>query len=283
MTVEGLAIRNYANPVETGAIQGGSSWVVKGNEVSHNKGAGVLAGTGWTVANNNIHHNGQIGVLAHGPGITISGNTIAYNNTDGHDSHWEAGGTKFYGQATRDLVVTNNKVHNNDGPGLWTDYVGNNTLYEGNVVKNNAGPGIFHEVSGSAIIRNNTAEGNGDGPAYKPWIDGAGILVNSSQNTQVVGNVVKNNNDGIGLVESGRVGGLRNITVKNNTVSLRSSSQHGAVATSDSAAKSMGSWNIVFDGNKYSGGGGSNFAWAGAYMSWNSWREAGHDKSGSFN
>lgn len=283
VVIEGLVIRNYANPLETGAVTGGSSWVVRGNEISNNKGGGVFASDGWTVANNNIHHNGQIGVLANGRGITISGNTIANNNTDNHDSHWEAGGTKFFGQATSGLVVKNNRVSNNNGPGLWTDFVGNNTLYEGNVVVGNAGPGIFHEISGSAIIRGNHVEGNGDGPAYKPWIDGAGILVNSSRDTQVIGNTVKNNNDGIGLVESGRANGLRNITVKNNTVTLRSGALNGAVATSDSAAASMGSWNLVFDGNRYSGGGGQNFAWGGSYISWDAWRAAGQDPSGSFN
>src|SRR5690606_21823879 len=114
-------------------------------------------------------------------------------------------------------------------------------------------------------------------------IDGAGILVNSSRDTQVIGNTVKNNNDGIGLVESGRANGLRNITVKNNTVTLRSGALNGAVATSDSAAASMGSWNLVFDGNRYSGGGGQNFAWGGSYISWDAWRAAGQDPSGSFN
>jgi parallel beta-helix repeat protein len=178
-------------------------------------------------------------------------------------------------------VVRNNNSHHNNGPGLWSDYVGDNTLYEGNVARNNAGPGIFHEISGSAVIRGNTVEGNGDGPSYKSWVDGAGILVNSSVNTQIVGNDVRNNNDGIGLVESGRANGLRNITVRDNTVSLRSGALNGAVATSDSAALNMPSWNIVFDGNRYSGGGGNNFAWGGSYITWDQWRAAGQDPSGN--
>jgi hypothetical protein len=90
--IEGLIIRNYTNPIETGAVGGGSGWTVRGNEIAYNKGAGVFASGGWTVANNHIHHNGQIGILATGNSITISGNEISHNNTDGHDSHWRLAG-----------------------------------------------------------------------------------------------------------------------------------------------------------------------------------------------
>ena len=78
-------------------------------------------------------------------GIVVEGNEIAYNNEAGFNPEWEAGGTKFW--ATTNLVVRNNHVHHNFGPGLWADNDNVGALYEGNIVEDNDWAGIFHEIS----------------------------------------------------------------------------------------------------------------------------------------
>ena len=156
VTVQGLVIENYAPPVRTGVIRRGGGaydWLVKDNEIRRNGGVGIAAGPGWQVIDNYVHHQGQLGVAGSGDAITYEGNEIAFNNTDNLDPGWEAGGSKFV--HTTNLVLRNNYVHDNKGPGLWLD--GNNiyALYEGNRIVDNYGPGIDHEISYDAVIRNN--------------------------------------------------------------------------------------------------------------------------------
>jgi len=285
-----LVIRRYSNPVQTGAIRsnglnGGRRWIVRNNEVADNRGAGIFAGHGWRVLNNHVHHNGQIGVKAEGSDILIEGNQISHNNTDNHNPYWEAGGTKFVW--TTNLVVRGNNVHNNRGPGIWTDIDNVHSRIENNTVRDNFGPGIFHEISYDAVIRNNLVERNGHG--YPAWVDGAGILLNSSQNTEIYGNTLRNNNDGIGLIEAYRGNGalgqyrLRNVLVRNNTIVLGSGGEHGVVSVDNRGAGQMQDWNIRFEGNTYTDntGGSRPFRWNGSSQSWDDWRAAGHDVNGA--
>ena len=127
------------------------------------------------------------------------------------------------------LVVRDNHVHHNEGPGLWTDIDNIHTLYEGNLVEHNANNGIFHEISYDAVIRNNIVRDNGlevglDGYAYAY---GAGILVSTSSNVTVYGNVVEGNWNGIVGVHGDRGTGahgvreLRNLHVHDNTVGMQ--------------------------------------------------------------
>ena len=287
--IEGLVIRRYSNPLQTGVLRtsaGATDWIVQNNEITDNNGAAVYANTGWRILDNHLHHNGQIGVKATGNDITFEGNEIAYNNTDLHDPHWEAGGSKFH--HTVNLVVRGNYVHHNHGPGLWTDWDNIDILYEGNTVRDNFGPGIFHEASFDAVIRNNLVEGNGFG--YTAWLDGAGILLNTSKNVTITGNTVRDNNDGIGIVYTDRgtsetygVREARNILVENNTI-VMSSGQTGIVTNLTSNDVFSTAWQNRFVGNDYTNNTGSSqpFAWGRVSMTWNQWRSAGHDLDGSF-
>ena len=74
VTVEGLVVEKYASPAQRGAIGfsgPGSDWVVRGNEVRWNHGAGVRLADRMQVLDNFIHHQGQIGMV--GPGIRRPG------------------------------------------------------------------------------------------------------------------------------------------------------------------------------------------------------------------
>jgi parallel beta-helix repeat protein len=281
--VRGLVIENYAPPLQKGVIRlgnGAYQWLVEDNEVRYNSGVGIAAGRGWVVRGNHVHHQGQLGVSGSDDDILVEGNEIAFNNTAGIDSHWEAGGSKFV--HSRNLVLRNNYVHNNQGPGLWAD--GNNiyTIYEGNRVINNYGPGIDHEISYDAVIRNNLVEGNGFG--WTAWVDGAGILINSSPNVEVYGNTVRNNNDGIGGIQSAQGSGnygayqLRNLWVHGNTI-VMSVGLTGIVRQGGLTDPVFSSgWNNRFDYNTYTlGSANQYYAWDPWYMTTAQWRAAGQD------
>lgn len=67
------------------------------------------------------------------------------------------------------LLVSDNDVHHNKGPGLWTDINNIDTTYERNTVHNNTSHGIFHEISYRAIIRNNRATDNAGAERLPGW------------------------------------------------------------------------------------------------------------------
>jgi parallel beta-helix repeat protein len=283
VTVRGLVIENYAAPLQKGAIQPGNEswrWLLENNEIRLNSGGGIGAGSGWVVRGNYVHHNGQIGVFGAGDDILFEGNEIAFNNTDNIDSGWEAGGSKFVW--TRNLILRNNYVHDNQGPGLWVDGHNIYTLYEGNRVINNSGPGINHEISYDAVIRNNLVEGNGFG--WTGWVDGAGILVANSPNVNVYGNTVRYNNDGIAGIQANRGSGnygpyqLKNLWVHNNLIVMEVG-QTGIVRQ-DGCNDPVWStdWNNRFDYNTYTlGTADKYYAWDPWYITTAQWQAAGQD------
>jgi parallel beta-helix repeat protein len=286
VTIRNLIVEHYNTPSSESTISCVSpgSWVVEDNEVRYNAHVGLQAGPHWVVRNNYIHHNGQVGMMAAGEDIVIEDNEIAFNNTDHHDPYWEAGGTKFV--YTTNMVVRNNYVHNNEGPGLWTDINNIYTLYEYNTVTDNYGPGIFHEVSYDAVIRNNVVERNGFG--YTGWIDGAGILVSDSPNVEIYGNTVRFNNDGIAGKQVARTDSataaygpweLRNLWVHDNTI-VMNVGQTGIVRnTTDPVFSSE--WNNRFDYNTYTiGTGAEYYAWDPWYMTTAQWKAFGQDPNG---
>lgn len=220
--VRGFTIEQFGGMAQFGAIETfvGTDWTIERNEVRRNHGVGIGANHGATVRGNRVHHNGQLGIRGTGEDILVEGNEIAYNNTLGFDPSWEAGGTKWL--QTTDLVVRENRSHDNVGMGLWTDFDNVGTIYEDNVVEDNAHAGIFHEISYDARIEGNTVRRNGfEG---QTWGYGAGIQVAHSSGVVVTGNVVEDNFNAISLIQqergSGRLGPfeLRDIRVVDNIV-----------------------------------------------------------------
>jgi hypothetical protein len=221
VVIRGLVFERYATPLQQGTIGGGGGvdWLIEGNEVRLSRGGGIEIGSGSRVIDNYVHDNEQIGLHIGSPtvGVLVEGNEIAFNNREGlHDMAWEAGGAKFV--MTRDLTVRGNYVHDNMGPGLWTDGDNVGTLYEGNVVAGNVGPGIFHEISYEATIRDNLVEGNAFGFYF------GGILISSSRGVEVTGNTVRGNNGGIAAVQDDRGMGedgpyhVGSLLVRGNTI-----------------------------------------------------------------
>ncbi len=142
------------------------------------------------------------------PVLKLKTSEVARNNYAGFDPGWEAGGAKFF--LSRDLIVRDNYVHDNDGPGLWTDIDNVDVIYEGNVVVDNAYQGIHHEISFGAVIRRNVVERNG--LAFDEWLWGAQILIQNSSGAEVYCNRVfvdATGGDGIALIQQDRGAGSR--------------------------------------------------------------------------
>lgn len=189
VVISGLTVQKYATPAQMGAIGDqypGSHWRISKCIVRWNHGTGIQVGDGAVVEHNTIVDNGQKGLGARGEDVLINDNDISGNNYAGFSAGWEAGGTKF--ARTMHLQVLRNHVHDNLGPGLWTDIDNTDTLYQENVVWNNSGEGIKHEISFHARIEKNAVWGNGYG--LSAWLWGAQILLQNSSEVEVRNNTV---------------------------------------------------------------------------------------------
>jgi len=289
VTIADLVVEKYATPAQSGAIQAqdpgdgarGFGWLIEDVEVRGVHGAGIRAGDQTIMRRVYVHHNGQLGIaISGGTDVLLEDSEIAFNNVAGFSSGWEAGGTKS--ARTSGLVVRGNYVHDNIGPGLWTDIDNVDTLYESNRVIDNAGAGIFHEISYSAVIRDNYVEGNGFGKS--DWLWGAGILIAASSDVEVVDNVLVDNANGIGGIQQDRGSGnlgdylLARLNVHENSIQLG----NGLVGI----VEDVGDESVFrdrdnrFEANTYIGRTGFNYVWNGRRMDKTDWVAAGQDTEG---
>jgi hypothetical protein len=141
VTIDGFVVEKYAIPAQFGAIGDqypGPHWIVNHNEVRLNHGRGINVSNDSTVTRNYVHNNGQSGIgTGNSRNVLVQNNEIAFNNYAGFDTGWEAGG--FKAAVTTDLEVKDNYVHDNAGPGLWSDIDSSDTRYTGNTVAHNTG------------------------------------------------------------------------------------------------------------------------------------------------
>lgn len=298
VTIRGLIIEKYANPAQHGAVHGkqdtmgesGGGWIVEGNIIRSNHGAAIAIGDGMQILGNRLLENGQIGISGEFQrvlrGVIVLDNEIAYNNTAGFHSGWEAGGTKF--SNVDGLTVKSNHVHRNAGPGLWTDGSNIHTLYEGNLVEENGGIGIFHEISYDAVVRYNTVRHNGYG--YDAWLWGAQILIAASSNVEVYSNDVTagpNRGNGITLVQQNRGNGrygpflMTNVYVHHNVITYKGpAGKSGAGADLNGTPLFSGS--NRFDHNIYRmTTPGDRWHWNRGFSNWSAFRSLGQELNGS--
>lgn len=289
--IEGLTIEKYACGAGDGALDGRSdtgqlsrNWVVQNNVIRWNHGMGIRLGDGMQVLGNKVLENGQLGVGGGGSDGVVDGNEVARNNYAGYSYDWEAGRSKF--AFTHNLVVRNNFVHDNDGPGLWTDLENENTLYDHNHTVSNWEAGILHEVSYHAIIRNNLIENDGYSDLQKtePWY-GAGIIIAGSSDVEVYGNTVTKCTNGIvgtqpqrELSPRGTPYLLQNLNVHDNIITQSQGVAAGVLRAGTLNDDVFLSRNNRFAGNQFHLGDADAkyFAWKGARLSYGEWKAETH-------
>jgi parallel beta-helix repeat protein len=307
--LHGLIITRYAPPAQDGAISAGNApgdatvgWVIDSCEVSYATYYGVRIGDRMRVSHSHLHHNGSLNIGGGGRAVLVDDNEISFANYRGaNDPAFEAGGTKFV--LTDSLVVRNNYVHDNVGPGLWTDSDNINTLIEGNRVERNGAEGIVHEISYRAVIRNNIVTDNGWADPHKRlWLWNAGIGVHGSSDVEVYGNTVRGNANGIVAIQQARGAGragryvVQNLFVHDNTVTQttpQSAFPPYAANVAAGAVQDVGdnaiftSRNNRFVRNTYfllplAPGNSPGFEWLGRWRTDAKWMSYGQDVGGRF-
>lgn len=298
VTIANLVLEQAANAAQTAAVESrqvtphaaGSGWRIHNNEVRGNHGVGLGFADDAEVTANFVHHQGQLGFGAWGNGSVVDGNEISFNGAAGYSPEWEAGGSKSW--HTDRHTVTRNYVHDNLGPGLWTDGGNIRTEYSANKITGNWGAGIQHEISYDATIRDNEIIGNGR--RHKGWAWEAGIQIQSSGGTrqiEISGNFVSGNANGIALIDSGHRASesptpygphvVRNVWVHDNRVIMSSGQSTGAVQDiGDTAVYSEN--NNRFDTNAYyvQSLTEPHFSWNDTDLDWDRWRAVGNDVNG---
>jgi parallel beta-helix repeat protein len=229
VTIEGFTMRHAASPAQFGALQsraGADRLLVRRVHLSDAHAALISFQdvAGASLLDSTLERGGQLGIQSGGDGttnLTISGNHVLDNNTEGFDPEWEAGGMKI--AIAHGLRVTDNDVDGNLGPGIWCDLDCRDADISDNRVTDNDRNGILFETSqGGRIVGNSVAE---NGWGHSSWGWGAGILVSSSSDVTVEDNDLAWNADGIVLVSQDRLdepGGDRvhDTTVRSNAIAL---------------------------------------------------------------
>jgi hypothetical protein len=300
VAIENLVIQNYTAPSQDAPINNrngnSSGWVVKNNEVAHNAGAGLELQNATQMVANYVHDNRQEGYACGGTGMVITDNEIASNNPDDAvDPGWEAGAGKCW--ATIGLLLQHNYVHDNHGPGPWTDTDNQGIDVEWNDVENNWAGGIFHEISWDGVIANNLVKSNANPKYCTGWLWCSEIQIAASGGTngktlEVFGNTVVTNGakqgNGIGLIQQNRGTGLygtrlvQNVHVHDNDVDLSAGGAVGGV-TDDGDEGLFSTQSNNWDDNHYKGASGSDFWWANGSGDFAFWQGQGNDTSGTSN
>ena len=280
VTISQLTIEKYASSRNGGAVNAsiGTHWTVEWNDIWLNHSIGVRIGSYMWVYHNRIHENGEYGMGGTGNDVVVQSNEIDHNNYAGYVISM-AGGTKFVN--CYNLKIQYNNVHNNGGPGLWTDINNDDVLIEHNDTSYNIVAGIFVEISYNETIRYNYITNDGFNPSGTSIWWGAGILVNSSPGIQIYGNIVKYCMNGIGGIQTDRGTGtygpylIQNLNVYGNTITQVNGTAEGIVKSSDYDDSIYTSWNNHFQNDTYylSYPNNNYFYWLDAYHTLAWWDE----------
>ena len=244
-----IVVEKFGNAAQAATIRG-TGLTVDHVEIRDNHGTGISQ-YGGAITNSRIIRNGQLGIAGGGSGLLVENNEIAWNNTEGHNPFWEAGGTKW--AHSSNLTVRGNWVHHNRGSGLCTDINNYLALYEGNTIESNELVGLVHEISYDAVIRNNVIARNGTDTSQFFTVR-VGLLVINSPNVQVYGNRLEDNTGGGVLGQQNlRIGSAQypdtdgNVPTRGYWV-LQNFDVHGnTVRVPSSATGAWGNWHMGLD------------------------------------
>ena len=165
VTIQNLAIYGFATPIQRQTVETDSDAnTVEENWVTHNHGEGIggcnASGNGNQFLYNESIENGESGINTSGncSNTTVDHNKFVRNNEDGTGWGFEAGGSKFDGDAGH--TVTNNSWLYNNGNGLWFDDDASGGTVSGNIITGNEMNGSPIEVSHDLTFTNNTYTNN---------------------------------------------------------------------------------------------------------------------------
>jgi hypothetical protein len=223
---------------------------------------------------------------------TVRNSEVAYNRALTFDPDWDAGGAKFTRAFGRGLVVENSWFHHNVGYGLWLDIDNYDVTIRSNLFEANDRAGIFYEVSRRGQIYWNEVTGNSDGPDNQEF-GGAGILLSNCDQVDVHGNVLRDNDNGILVLEDRKVTRwaadtyrqglphIQRVRVHDNDIAMSSGLTGMWIDNGDT----VGFWrpaNIQFERNTYRLiGNPLRFLGPGnKLMRFAEWQGLGHDRKG---
>lgn len=251
VTIEALQVTKYANAAQEGAaILAGPGWRIDRVDVNRTHSCAIaIPGRGIVVRHSRFHHNGQFGFCSSGGSINsrFVGNEVDHNNTLGFDATVGAGGGKFTG--TRNLTFARNKVHHNDGTGIWLDADNKGTKVSRNRSSNNTsiyggGDGIKIEVSCDVTVSDNVTRDNARG----------GIHINNAQRVLVGGrgsgntiSVPRHGDYGVVVHGSGREGGVAQAQCGPDSKELATDNR--VIGNKISMPRRGESWNGVIGGS----------------------------------
>lgn len=206
VTIDGLTVTRVKGDAHVGAVnlQGGDRFTFS-NGVARDSATVCLAlhgGTGARVLDSELTGCGKEGYFVNGASNALfARNRIHHNNMAlAYDWFVEAGGGKT--MASSGVTFDGNEVAWNRGPGIWFDNGAKDVVATNNRVHDNDREGIFFEVSSGAGISGNAVWDNGW--SFATWGWGAGISVSSSDRASVSGNTVAWNARGISVISQDR-------------------------------------------------------------------------------
>ena len=118
----------------------GPGWIAENIVVQNGGGEGVHLDANSILGNSRILSEGCVGIASGNSysNVLIEGNEIAYNNTQypgSLDAIGACGGLKIVQNTNQKLLA--NYVHDNAGPGLWSDIFASGWTISGNTIINN--------------------------------------------------------------------------------------------------------------------------------------------------
>jgi hypothetical protein len=284
VTIQNLVIRNMPQRGIDTVYADNDHWTIDHNEISGSV-IGITFPDYSTVTNNFIHHNSLYGFAGYRTtGSVFQNNEVSHNDTC--NCHYGDGGASKLAGTTNDSVI-GNYIHDNGGNSIWFDTDSTGVLIEGNTVtvnmKNNRA--IYMEQMGTAVIRNNRIRVGSRGEV--------GILLNNSSNVEVYNNTVTMASTSEGgaihvFFDASRTGyDTANNQITNNTVILQGSATMTASITCYNQLDCSAYWTTkgnIFQGNTYRVPSRTGKHWSlSSPVDWASWRAIGFDTTGDIN
>ncbi len=208
-SVSGITVRRYATPVSNmAAVRAYANNLRLDNLVIEDNAYMGVSAIGRNIALDHVttRNNGHLGGHAHRvTGLTVTDSLIAANNAEGFDAFHAAGGIKI--TESSGIRLSESRVVDNAGPGIWTDLATTDVAIVGNTVTGNSRSGIELELSSHVMVANNVVVDNGE----------AGVWVLETSDAQVWHNALFENHRDV-WVEDGPRSDVARVTVANNTM-----------------------------------------------------------------